>query len=55
MDAPNEPSTDSEDVWLTIASALDNWTQRIVDTEVRHSTSSITLRQRIDESLYRMR
>lgn len=43
-----------DDVWVTIAKALDNWTQRIVDTETRQSKCA-TFRQRIEESLHRMR
>ena len=42
-----------DDVWVTITNALDNWTQRIVDTETRQSKYT-TFRQRIEESLERM-
>ena len=41
-------------MWLSIANALDNWTQRIVDTETRQSKCT-TFQQRISESLDRMR
>ena len=50
-----EGDEDSDGIWSSIASALDNWTRRIVDTETRLGSSSITLRQQINESLYRMR
>ena len=46
---------DSDGIWLSITSALDNWTRRIVDTETRLGSSTTTIRQQINESLYRMR
>ena len=39
-----------QDVWQDIADALNNWTQRILDTESRRATSE-RFRQTIEESL----
>ena len=50
--AAPELKADDGDVWQDIASALDNWTQRILDVESRHSKSA-DFRQRIEESLIR--
>ena len=41
------------DVWEHLAGALDNWTQRIVDTESRQKKST-TFRQDIGSALHRM-
>ena len=40
------------DVWQYIATALEHWTQRILDTGSRHTTSG-NFRQTIEESLRR--
>ena len=50
--APPKPKADDGDVWEDIASALDNWTQRILDTESRLCKSA-DFRQQIEESLIR--
>ena len=50
--AASELKADDCDVWQDIASALENWTQRILDVESRHSKSA-DFRQRIEESLIR--
>ena len=38
--ATPELKADDGDVWQDIASALENWTQRILDVESRHSKSA---------------
>ena len=43
---------EDDDIWEGIASALDNWTRRILDAEARHS-KSVNFYQRIEESLAR--
>ena len=40
------------DVWSDIAGALDNWTQRVLDAENRHTTSA-NFQQQIEESIRR--
>ena len=45
----SDASDDDDEIW---EGALDNWTQRILDTEARHS-KSVNFRQRIEESLTR--
>ena len=50
--AAPELKADDGDVWEDIASALDNWTQRILDVESRHCKSA-DFRQQIEESLIR--
>ena len=50
--AAAELKADDGDVWEYIASALDNWTQRILVVESRHSKSADFL-QRIEKSLIR--
>ena len=40
------------DVWQDIATALEDWTRQILDTESRRATSE-NVRQRIEESLRR--
>ena len=42
-----------EDVWQDIASALEEWTQRILDSESRHRTTLGNFRETIEESLRR--
>ena len=41
------------DVWEDIATALNNWTQRILDVETRCNNKAATFRQTIEESLRR--
>ena len=41
-----------EDVWTNIAVALDDWTQRILDTETRQ-TKSVSFQHKIEDSLHR--
>ena len=41
------------DVWEDIATALNNWTQRILDVESRCNNKADTFRQTIEESLKR--
>ena len=41
------------DVWEDIATALNNWTQRILDVESRCNNKAATFRQTIEESLRR--
>ena len=41
------------DVWEDIATALNNWTQRILDVESRCNNKAATFRQSIEESLRR--
>ena len=43
------------DIWPSIARALDDWTQRIVDTELRHRSRRATFRQRVGDALHRMK
>ena len=40
------------DVWSGIVDALDNWTQRVLHAESRHTTSG-NFQQQIDESIRR--
>ena len=41
------------DVWQDIATALNNWTQRILDVESRCNNKAASFRQTIEESLRR--
>ena len=47
-----EEKEEETDVWQDIAYALNNWRQRILDTECRHATSE-NFRETIEESLRR--
>ena len=47
-------TTTALDIWSSISRALDDWTQRIVDTEVRHRNKRATFRQRVGAALQRM-
>ena len=48
----NEKEEPSTDVWTDIADALNHWTQKVLDVEVRHSKTA-NLRENIEDSLRR--
>ena len=50
-----EVNNETADVWKEISDALDNWLERIVDTESRYSNDQTTnIDQRIERSIERM-
>ena len=47
-----EKEEEETNIWQSIADALDNWTQRVLDAESRHTTS-VNFHKQIEDSIRR--